>query len=302
MTAYVIYLLSGKNILCLTLKVGTVKRYIAAVAKLFTDQDVLNPTINKHGAESEYLTGVFKEAQRWESIPNRAEAMSLDMVQSLLDKSKSSHPDSSSAAIADWIILGSYAGFRMSEFGQSRSSLVLPVNPTAAITTNIDGSAKAFIFDDFSFYTSRRIRIDVGSISDTSILDSADIRYRFQKNNDNGQIVTFSRNKDCPQLCPVMAMYRICLRAQRLHLDPQLPLSVYTYVKNKKPCLVYITSRLVDREIKWAAKHAHSITSSKDLSKFIPHSIRVGACALLFAAGKKADYIKQRLCWRSDAY
>ena len=80
MAAYAIYLLSGKNILCLTLKVGTVKRYIAAVAKLFTDQDVLNPTINKHGAELEYLTGVFREAQRWEFIPNRAEAMSLDMV------------------------------------------------------------------------------------------------------------------------------------------------------------------------------------------------------------------------------
>ena len=63
---------------------------------------MLNPTIDKHGTESAYLTGVFRESQRWESIPNRAEAMSLDMVQKLVDKANTLHPDSSSAAIADW--------------------------------------------------------------------------------------------------------------------------------------------------------------------------------------------------------
>ena len=50
------------------------------------------------------------------------------------------------------------------------------------------------------------------------------------------------------------------------------------------------------------AKKVYKIKNKKTLNLWSPHSIRVGACVLLQAAGKNSDFIQQRLRWLSDAY
>ena len=46
----------------------------------------------------------------------------------------------------------------------------------------------------------------------------------------------------------------------------------------------------------------YNITDKKELAKFTYHSIRVGACVALHAAGEDGDLIKFWLRWRSDSF
>ena len=50
------------------------------------------------------------------------------------------------------------------------------------------------------------------------------------------------------------------------------------------------------------ATTVYAITDKKDLAKFSCHSIRVGACCILQAAGARPEFIKKQLRWNSDAW
>ena len=126
-------------------------------------------------------------------------------------------------------------------------------------------------------------------------------KWRFQKNGDNGQTITYARNLDDRYLCFVSAVISILARAERLGIKPDCPIAVsMTGKKNLSPC--FITSTLVASHLQAAAKAVHHVTSKTDLARFSTHSLRVGACCLLHTNGKPPDYIKLRLRWRSDSY
>ena len=156
MASYAIYLLAGENLVCRTIKSGTVKQYVSAVTKMFTSADVMDPCLDKYGHTNRFLKAVYKEATRWEAMPNRAEPVTMDMVQFFITQAKSASFTSRDSAIADWAILGLHTGFRISEFGQTHSGIHLPAVKGTKITTNVDGTAKAFIPEDFTFYSKKR--------------------------------------------------------------------------------------------------------------------------------------------------
>ena len=210
MASYAIYLLAGQNLVCRTIKSGTVKQYLSAVTKLFTSMDVMDPCLDKYVHTNRFLKAVYKEATHWESMPNRAEPLTMDMVQFFITQAKSASFTSSDSAIANWAILGLHTGYRISEFGQTHSGIHLPAVKGTKITTNVDGTAKAFIPEDFTFYSKKRSLQPIKKISSLSRIHTADICFRFQKNLDNDQIITLARNYKHPDMCPVQAMLRIC--------------------------------------------------------------------------------------------
>ena len=64
------------------------------------------------------LTTVYAELMRWEMAPKWREPFTLVMltkVRSVVMET-SLHPDSSTAALADWFVCGTYVGFRLSEW------------------------------------------------------------------------------------------------------------------------------------------------------------------------------------------
>ena len=81
MASYATYLLSGQTLLCCSIKVGTAKAYLKAVSDLFTTRDYFDPCIDKFGTRSSYLQAVYSEAKRWESMPNRQEGITIEMVE-----------------------------------------------------------------------------------------------------------------------------------------------------------------------------------------------------------------------------
>ena len=96
-------------------------------------------------------------------MPNRQEGITIEMVEYFIDIAKYDHPDSFSSALADWMILGLQGGFCLTEYAQDSSRIFLPIS--SAITKNIDGTAKAFLHSDFTFYGKHRRPITKYSIS-----------------------------------------------------------------------------------------------------------------------------------------
>ena len=125
------------------------------------------------------------------------------------------------------------------------------------------------------------------------------LRWRFQKNGNNGEVLTYMCNDSLPHRCPVRAAIRVRDRAIRLGVPPELPLAVF---KNKQGCSQYIDDFHVTQMLQFLAKTIFNISQTNDLARFTCHSIRVGACILLQETGQSPDFIKSKLRWCSDAY
>jgi len=143
-------------------------------------------------------------------------------------------------------------------------------------------SSTAFLADDFQIVNSY-----------------VSIKWRFQKNNDNGQIVSFAKS-DIDNRCPVAAASRILCRARRLSIASATPLACFLKHHANRPS--YITDEHISAVLRGSAGHVYHLSSKEDLSKWTPHSLRIGACVALHAAGADPTTIKHRLRWRSDTF
>ena len=188
------------------------------------------------------------------------------------------------------MILGLQAGFRISEYAQSHSSIHMSLNEKYA--TNLNGSSKAFICSDFLFTSSHKRLM---SATRRSIASFIHITWCFQKNNQNGKVIPFAHNQHDIKFCSVRAAYRITRRTERLKLRSDLPIAVTVSPNGQRLGVSFITSAFISKQLKLDANKAHGISAKDDLKKFDPHSPRVGACILLHQLKKPADFIKKRL-------
>ena len=298
MACYTVSLTSNETVYCKTIKAATVTLYVSDAAKLATLCNKPDPSKNQLNQRSSYITNVINEHKRWESMPNRREPLTYSMVDYLfkmVHNNISPQLDDSSAALADWLILGMQTGMRKSEWCQDRYVL----SKTGKVTSNRDGSPSAFTLDDFIFEGARGCRI---SNSRTSTILNAQIlklRWRFQKNGNNGEILTYMCNDENKHRCPVQAALRIRDRAIRLGVPPALPIAIF---KNDQGFSQYLDDFHVTHMLQFLARTIYNISKIEDLSRFTCHSIRVGACVLLHETGQSPDFIKARLRWSSDAY
>ena len=101
-------------------------------------------------------------------------------------------------------------------------------------------------------------------------------------------------------MCGVSAWLRIVARWSALKLDPQHPLAVFTDsgLASGKP--EFIRPTHINAALRDAARHVYNIADKESLARFSSHSIRVGACVALHAAGISQMDIKFALRWKSD--
>ena len=198
------------------------------------------------------------------------------------------------------MILGSQLGMHKSEWNQPNKY----IKAGSLFELNVDNSSKAFISEDFKllfsspFSSKNKCSAHSTTGADSTPYDLLQVRWRFQKNNDNGQVILFSRNFVEPELCVVAAAERILLRAKRLSIPSTNPIAVYA--TNSK--LYNITDNDARKSIQFCAKSVYDLTSQLDISKFSNHLVRVGACVALHCEGADVLTIKTRLRWRSDSF
>ena len=290
LACYAVSLIHGESILGITIQSQTVSNYLKAAAQFFTQRQLPDP---RHQGKN-YCNLILSTLKKYESEPNRRNMVTDAMMSWLFKSASIKSPDSIEQAVFDWTVLGRYAGFRKSEWCQSSQTafeqiLEWPGQPPLA-----------FIPADFEFF-------QAGEVAYSSITDitprnvvSVKVRWRKQKNNNNGEQITFFRDDTNPTYCPVMAALRIFHRALRLNVKPNQPIGVR---KNNKGSLIYITDSAVTRLFRQAACAAHNLPpTSKDICRWSSHSLRVTAANLLHRAGFSDSFIQKRLRWKSTSF
>ena len=200
--------------------------------------------------------------------------------------------DGPECVIADWGVLGLAAGLRLSEWCQQNSN----TNHTLSkpVTLNVDGTARAFIADDFVFLNKRKQKVLFTSHVKLHHVHYVAICWRFQKNLDNGQVITFKKSTNA-NFCPVNAVLCIMLHADRFDIKPDQPLAVVMLGPKGNQRLSYVTSHLVSKVLQNTTSYVYKITNPKDLENF--HPIPSG-WALVFSSmiGKSHPLLSKRDC------
>jgi hypothetical protein len=143
--------------------------------------------------------------------------------------------DSLVRAITDWIVLGRHTGFQKSEWCSDNHHLYATINdPNWGNRPN----ALPTIVEDFSFAsaTGRRIH-DVHAMPNDDVTFTT-LCFCKQKNNDNGQTLTYRRRTDSHWLCPTQASLSIVRRARQLGLPHNSLAAVYHDPNTGKRCLI----------------------------------------------------------------
>ena len=201
-------------------------------------------------------------------------------------------------ALINWSVINEYAGCRLGEWAQNKKDAD---KNTFARWINEDNSSCAFIFTDMEFYKSGRTRVDnkKDTIINSRSVQEFSLRWRFQKNKDNGAKLFYKENKYNPARCPKEHALKIRRRAQRLNVKRGHPIGVY---KDSAGQMRYINEEEIKAWLQAAARAVYGITDPQQLKLWSAHSYRVGACVTLHIAKVDADTIKIRLRWKSDCY
>jgi hypothetical protein len=223
------------------------------------------------------------------------DAMKLELVASRHDQY------TLSAALVDWFECGLYAGLRLGEWAQDAFK-----SEITSYKLNTRSEAQALCLRDIRFESADRAQYSAGAAgaATNTTMTKCWIKFRTQKNGQNGEEKLFTRN--ATGKCFVSAMLRIVRRFMHLRnvSDTHTPIAVY---RNPDKSTKFITSPDIERAMRRVAARVYRLNPSiKEgrafFQKWSAHSLRVGACVLIHSLNMPAAQIKFILRWRSDAF
>jgi hypothetical protein len=309
---YALHLSAGHSIQCKSIKAATIEQYLLAVATFLSQFSGVDFR-KDHATDSHMgrtLAPVIKDIKKFESVPDRREPYDphMHMVARLL--AAQAHADGVICALTDGFEQGYCAGYRLSEWSQP-TRLSDPLSPQLNHLVGAHIRTRAIVPDDIRILTSSRHAAAGLAILTyhPSQITKMWVKWRTQKNGQNGEEKLFARNPTPGGFCFVASAYRALCRFRRLMaLDHRLrpgatPLSVYWHPAG--PCVKLITAHDIERFMRRLASevyHLHPAQNAKELSKWGTHSLRVGACVALHAMGFSPLDIQWLLRWRSTAF
>ena len=165
----------------------------------------------------------------------------------------------------------------------------------------------AFCLGDVRFLSSERTYIDLTELLLIPearlryLVKRCEIRFRTQKNGNHGKkrLLVWSDH----DINAVLCMIRVVKRFIRLvGWDYETPLAVY---QDTDGTIRYMSSAEVETVMRDAAANVYDLDPAKhkdELKRWSSHSLRVGACTLLFTHGFTETQIKFLLRWKSDSF
>jgi hypothetical protein len=187
---YALHLATGNTLFCRCIKTATIKKYLLHVASLFwlfgpQQRDFRKSNNNDSGFTPE-LTKLYCELDRWETVPNRREPFTLEMLHELYSWASKSNVslDSFLAAFQDWFTIGLFAGLVKSDWNSKAGASAM-----GAQQRNIFQDTQAFCVNNCHFEMSngaRLIGLDVLA-TPSELVTKLRITFRTQKSGDNRQ-------------------------------------------------------------------------------------------------------------------
>lgn len=313
LAAYAVYLSRGATITAKAIKVDTIKQYVFSVASflaLFSGRDARydSPSDRTFGT---LLSPVYKDLERFETVPDRREPYTPEMHQEA-ERVATSYRQRDHRllipALTDGFAMGLMAGFRLAEWAQ-HSGFPDPLHPMLNHLEHPNIKTRALCPADVRVETVTHQRLSslaILSVPVTSIRKIW-IKFRTQKNGYHGEERIFTRNPDSGH-CFVAAMYRSLTRFKDLQsvlptLTDISPLSIYWDPMSKSVRSITATDiESFMRSLAVTVYDLHPLKDKKALQKWSAHSLRVGACVLLHAMGFSTLDIQWLLRWRSNAF
>ena len=200
------------------------------------------------------------------------------------------------------IVLASFTGSRLGEYGQSKTPKTSTVArvPPSPYARECAGSPIAFMHGDLTFWDKADVEIPPTSPSLPSAF-RLKVRFRFDKGPNNWEYRTWRRTMH-PFFCPIRAAADLCRGAQMLQVPASDPLAAYSTAGHTK--LQFIVGDDIQETLRDAVTGAfpdedHRVHSV--LNKFSAHSLRVTPAMALLARGFTPDVVAFILRWNSDA-
>ena len=139
-----IHLSQGLSISFRTIKLSTIKRCILSAAAIADAYKIFDPRLDSRGTKGPCIAKFLHEVQRWESMTNPREPVTVAMVKRMHFLCADHREDSLESDLCYWNFLGLFGGFRLSEWAQNYSYRAIPLKFA-------DGSPVAFTFKDITF-------------------------------------------------------------------------------------------------------------------------------------------------------
>jgi hypothetical protein len=305
---YTVHLATGNALACRSVKAATITKYLLSIAKFCARRNPRDPRKAEQTDQgnAKNIQGVLDELKRWENVPDRREPFTIEMLDYLTallqDNPDLYDQDSFLAVMVDYAGAGLYDGFRLSEWAQPNAHATVN-NPQL----NFRGDPMAFCLGDVRFLSDDKISIPhlrIIKLDPRSPVVGRDfVRYRTQKNGENGEERQHTRNPNTSAPCHITSMMRVVQRFDRLvGLRHNVPLSVYRHTDGT---VRNITASIVESTFRMAAAQVYKldpVNDSEHLRKWSAHSLRVGACVILHGMGFTNTQIKFLLRWKSDAF
>ena len=314
MRLYAVSLACGHTVLAKSVRGTTIDDCLRDVSKIYVAATGIDPRYfgpKPLGCTNppihESIKCIIDEVKRWEGLRKLQEPLTDPMVRWLkrLETSSGAKPDSLLAAIVDWAELGLSVGYRISEFAQPNQYYKIN-NPQK----NKYHEPYAFCMDNFTFQLKDKTRIQGHEVTryNVSELDILTIRFRAQKNGDDGQQKIYAAPEDpLATYNPPRAAKRIITRFISLFgrkFPAKTPLGIY---RNEKGVARFIIARDLEYHFQLAAAAVYNLNKETEsgkaaLSKWTSKSIRIGATIILYENGYSIPQLQFILRWRSDAY
>ena len=312
LAAYAIHLSLGHTIYCRSIKGSTIEQHVMAVALFlmyFSGHDYRKdrPGDTKHGS---ILGPVLKELKRFDELPNKKEPYTPLMHSAARQFAAGLDPVLGIPALVDGCEIGYCAGHRLSEWAQpgERRDVMQPLQGDPRVNSR---RTRALTPNDIRVLTSNNralVGLAILSVSVASIRKLW-LRWRHQKNQDNGQEKLFTLNPLPDETCCVRAVHRSLTRFRELQrrdprLDPDLtPLSVHWAPSRGRVEL--INACVIERFMRQLAANVHHLDLEQDresLQRWSSRSLRIGACVTLHSMGFTPIDIQWALRWKSTAF
>ena len=91
----------------------------------------------------------------------------------------------------------------------------------------MDGSSESFVVSDFAFRGPNGLRLQTDSIPMIDDISTVLTTWRYQKNMDNSQGITYDKDSINPTFCAVAAALNIITRGKHLKVPSGNPIAVY---------------------------------------------------------------------------
>ena len=301
---YATHLATGSTLHFRSIKAGTIAGYLHDVASLLGRYRSIDPRfVSATDTKlAPVIAKVLDEQKRWELVPNRREPFTLELQQQI-----ASLPSIQldlcclDAAMANWTMCNLYAGCRGIEWAQTNCTH----RTLSTFHRNRFGNAYAFTLADVQCFTtaSHPLTIPHQALMNPTTVGKIKLRFEEQKNGDNGEWKLFTRNTAKPALCFVTNFMAILLRHKILtNSSPVQPLSVYRGSDGSACNITTVDIELVIRRAAAILYNLDPVKNRAQLSQWSSHSLRVGACTLLYSKGFSEMEIKYLLRWKSNAF